>query len=162
MSTQHNPPHLTTPDAFIIAIAVLTMLLLTAGIIFGIYTSGNIAHQIRDKGNAAYQAEDYLVSLDHHLKASAIEPRNAGYRADLARTHHALAQYDKAIVEYTAALDLEPGLPSALCGRAETYETIGAAKLAQKDRTQAKILWSQAKFNEGCPQDPTHKPQPSR
>ena len=137
-------------EAFIIIAGMAIALLINAGIISGIYASGSMAYQIKNKGNDAYQAGDHLTSLEHHLRAVAINPGDTGYRANLARTHHALAQYDKAISEYTAALELEPGFPPALCGRAETYETIGATGLAERDQNQATALWSQGKRTEAC------------
>ena len=151
MAASHNRQSCSWPNQALLPIAMLAIPLLgTAGIIFAVYISGNIAHQITDKGNSAYQAGDYPTSLEYHLRAVAVVPQNARYRADLARTHHALAQYSKAISQYTMALDLEPGFPRALCGRAKTYETIGATGLAEQDQNQATAPWSQGKFTETC------------
>ena len=151
MTASHKRQSCSSPNQTLLAIAAFaTALLGTAGIIFAVYASGNMAHQLRDKGNAAYQAGDYPTSLEHHLKAVAVVPQDATYRADLGRTHQALAQHGKAISQYTMALDLEPGFPSALCGRADTYESIGAMERAETDRNQVKTLASQGKLTKDC------------
>ena len=112
-------------------------LLIAASLIYTLHASGHMAYQIRNKRNVAYEAGDHLTALEHHLQAVAINPQDASYRSDLARTHHAPAQYDKAISEYTRALDLEQGLPQALCGRADTYQAIGATAPSERDHIQA-------------------------
>ena len=59
-------------EAFIVIAVMAIALLITAGIISGIYASGSMAYQIKNKGNDAHQAGDHLTSLEHHLRDVAI------------------------------------------------------------------------------------------
>ena len=48
--------------------------------------TGSMAYQQRDAGNEAYQSGNYILSLEKHQKAVAINPEDPGYHTDLANT----------------------------------------------------------------------------
>ena len=99
----------------------------------GAYGTGQMAFQQHARANSAYSEGDYQTAVKHHLRATDMANEIPRYRVALAHTYHALGQYGKAIGEYTTVLELQPGLESALCGRATTYAAIGAHNLAQED-----------------------------
>ena len=114
------------------------------------YSTGQMAFQQHEKGTAAFSAGDYQTALKHHLKAADMANDIPQYRAGLARTLHALGQYDRALSEYTRVLELQPGQEAALCGRALTYDAIGASNLAEEDRRQFNLKKHQAESKNDC------------
>ena len=114
------------------------------------YSTGQMAFQQHEKGTAAFSSGDYQAALKHHRKATDMADDIPQYRAGLARTLHALGQYDRALSEYTRVLELQPGQEAALCGRALTYDAIGASHLAEEDRRQFNLNKGQAKSTSSC------------
>ena len=103
------------------------------------YSTGQMAFQQHEKGVAAFSSGDYQTALKHNIKATDMANDIPRYRVGLAHTLHALGQYDRAISEYTIVLEIKPNQEAALCGRALTYDAIGASHLAEKDRRQFKL-----------------------
>ena len=111
-----------------------------AALVLLVYLSGNMAFQLRDAGNQALLEGDLHTALTKHEQAVAINHRDPGYRADLARTYLALNRPQDAITQYTTALEIDPEHPQSLTGRAQVWETIGSRNLAQQDTQAARGL----------------------
>ena len=116
----------------------------------GAYGTGQMAFQQHDRANSAYSRGDYQTAVKHHLRATDMANEIPRYRVALAHTYHALGHYSKAISEYTTVLELQPGLESALCGRATTYAAIGAHNLAQEDLREVSSSHHSNKQDNDC------------
>ena len=102
------------------------------------YSTGQMAFQKRDMGIEARQAGNYQEALKHLQRSvDIVGNRLPEYRVDLAQTHHEMGNHQKAITEYSELLEEKPGYTPALLGRADSYQAIGAEKLALQDRRNA-------------------------
>ena len=64
--------------------------------------------QLKQKGDTAFQSNNYLDALTYYTEALKINRNNAGIWGNRAATYYNLHLYDKAVEDYSYALELSP------------------------------------------------------
>jgi tetratricopeptide (TPR) repeat protein len=130
---------------------VVALLALTAAI--SIYTNSNQqAPALESAGSKSQEPADTAKKLADLEQLAGKDPKNPGYRAQIANIYYDLGQYDKAVDYYRQSLSLRPGDPNVETDFATCYHYMGQDDKALEILN--KVLeyspgFSQAMFNKG-------------
>src|SRR5262249_27774362 len=96
-----------------------------------------------ERGSAYLELKDYSNALKDFDKAVSLGDDGSRLHLKKARSHYGLGQWDAAVKEFTATINVDPRCAAAFEGRALAHEKLGKPDLAKQDREQSHQLLKQ-------------------
>lgn len=129
--------------------ALLLAALLTAGCATQQEASLSALHYF-NRGNAAYQAEDYRRAIEHFNKALEFDDQAPDIYYNLGLAYYRAGDYEDAVTAYQHAIGLDPSFADAELNLALAYDKLYKAELAHNAYNRYRSLAAGRKIVEAA------------